>query len=290
MTKKKTTTQTIKSVAKKVGFTKFDVFNIGVPEKIRENVDLKNVRTPFIPFGDDNLFPQFLAEIKRQSPTHRAILGQKKILSIGKQFHSENDNVQNFIDDVNQGESMREVYGRLMDDYYSFGNGFLQIVKYDGGINMFHIDATKCRISKNQEHVYIHPNWEKYGTSKEDTMIVPIYPKFEKNTTIIHFKDYEPTFNYYGLPDFVASLEWLKIDWELQSYNHSKFKNNFTPSAIVEINGDMGEEEAEQLVKDAQNRWTGKGNNSKILFLVKNGDTAPANVTILSDTADGSFM
>lgn len=290
MTKKRTTTQTIKKVANKIGFTKFDVFNVGVPAKVRENVDIKTLRTPFIPFGDDNLFPQFLAEIKRQSPTHRAILGQKKILSIGRQFHSENENVQNFIDDVNQGESMREVYGRLMDDYYSFGNGFLQIVKYDGGINMFHIDATKCRISKNQEHVYIHPNWEKYGTSKDDTIIVPIYPKFEKNTAIIHFKDYEPTFNYYGLPDFVASLEWLKIDWELQSYNHSKFKNNFTPSAIVEINGDMGEEEAEKLVKDAQQKWTGSDNNSKILFLVKNGDTAPANVTILSDTSDGSFM
>jgi capsid portal protein len=291
MTKKRTTKQTIKKVAKNIGFTKFDVFNMGVPEKIRENVDLRNVRTPFIPFGDDNLFPQFLAEIKRQSPTHRAILGQKKILSIGKQFHSENDNVQRFIDDVNQGESMREVYGRLMDDYYSFGNAFLQIVKYDGGINLYHIDATKCRISKNQKHVYIHPNWEKYGISKEDTVIVPIYPKFEKNTAIIHFKDYEPTFNYYGLPDFVGALEgWLQIDWELQNYNHSKFKNNFTPSAIVEINGDMGEEEAEQLVKDAQTRWTGKGNNSKILFLVKNGDTSPANVTVLSDTADGSFM
>lgn len=291
MTKKRTTKQTIKQVAKNVGFTKFDVFNMGVPEKIRENVDLRNVRTPFIPFGDDNLFPQFLAQIKRQSPTHRAILGQKKILSIGKQFHSDNDNVQSFIDDVNQGESMREVYGRLMDDYYSFGNAFLQIVKYDGGINLYHIDATKCRISKNQKHVYIHPNWEKYGTTKEDTLIVPIYPKFEKNTAILHFKDYEPTFNYYGLPDFVGALEgWLQIDWELQSYNHSKFKNNFTPSAIVEINGDMGEEEAEQLVKDAQTRWTGKGNNSKILFLVKNGDTSPANVTVLSDTSDGSFM
>ena len=36
------------------------------------------------------------------------------------------------------------------------------------------------------------------------------------------------------------------------------------PSAIVEINGDMGEEEAEALVKDAQARWTGKNNNSKM--------------------------
>ena len=52
----------------------------------------------------------------------------------------------------------------------------------------------------------------------------------------------------------------------------------------------MGEEEAEKLVKDAQAKWTGKGNNSKILFLVKNGDTSPANVTLIKDGSDGSFM
>ena len=289
--KKHTTTQKIKTAANKLGFTKFDVINLGVPEKIRESVDLKSIRTPFIPFGDDNLFPQFLAEVQRQSPTHRAILGQKKILSIGKQFHSESEAVQSFINDANSdGESMREIYGRLMNDYYSFGNAYLQVVKYEGGINLFHIDATKCRVSKNQEHIWIHPDWAKYGSSKKDAVVVPVYPHFEKNTAIIQFKDYEPTFNYYGLPDFVAALEWLAIDWELQNYNHTKFKNNFTPSAIVEINGDMGEEEAEKLVKDAQQKWTGKNNNSKILFLVKNGDTSPANVTLLGDTKDGSFM
>lgn len=290
MNKRKKTDQLINAAAKKNNFTKFQVFNVGVPEKISENVDLKSIRTPFIPFGEDNLFPQYLAEVSRQSPTHRSILGQKKILSMGKNFHSENVNVQNFIEDANTGDSLREVYGRIINDYYSFGNAYMQIVKHSGGINLFHIDATKCRVSKNQEHIYIHPDWEKYGQSKEDTEIVPVYPDFEKNTSIIHFKDYEPTFNYYGLPDFVASMSWLSIDWQLQKYNESKFHNNFTPSAIVEINGDMGEEEAEKLVKDAQAKWTGKGNNSKILFLVKNGDTSPANVTLLTDGSDGAFM
>tara|TARA_R110000764_G_scaffold29875_1_gene69758 strand:- start:1008 stop:2243 length:1236 start_codon:yes stop_codon:yes gene_type:complete len=290
MNKRKKADQQINAAIKKNKFTKFEVFNVGVPEKIRENVDLKTIRTPFIPFGDDNLFPQYLAEVGRQSPTHRSILAQKKILSMGKNFHSENPNVQLFIDDANTGESLREVYGRIINDYYSFGNAYMQIVKHEGGINLFHIDATKCRVSKNQEEIYIHPDWSKYGTSKEDTAVVPIYPNFDKNTSIIHFKDYEPTFNYYGLPDFVAAMSWLSIDWELQRYNESKFLNNFTPSAIVEINGDMGEEEAEKLVKEAQLKWTGRGNNSKILFLVKNGDTSPANITLLNDGSDGAFM
>ena len=89
--------------------------------------------------------------------------------------------------------------------------------------------------------------------SKEDTVIVPVYPNFENNTSIIQFKDYDQRL-IIMVCRILCWFRWLAIDWELQNYNHSKFKNNFTPSAIVEINGDMGEEEAEKLVKDAQKK------------------------------------
>ena len=288
--KKNKSATSIKKAAKKLGFAKFDVINLSVPERIDEIVNQSGIQTPFIPFGVDNLFPQFLAEIKRKSPTHRAILGQKKILSIGQEFHSDNENLVRFLENVNIDESLREVYSKVIDDYYAFGNCYLQIVKHKGGINLFHIDATKVRVSKDQEHVYIHPDWSQYQSTKKDQVVLSVYPKFEQNTSILHFKDYEATFNYYGLPDFIAALEWISIDNYLQKYNLTKFENNFTPSCIVEINGDMGEMEAEELVKEAQQKWTGKGNNSKILFLVKNGDTSPATITMLNDNSDGSFM
>jgi len=198
--------------------------------------------------------------------------------------------LMSFVDNVNTGESLREVYGRLISDYYTFGNAYLQIVRHKSGVNFYHIDATKCRIGKDKKNIYIHSDWANYNATKKDQVIVPIYPEFKNNTSIVHFKDYEPTFTYYGMPDFIAALRWLSIDHLLQSYNNTKLENNFMPSAIVEINGDMGEEEAETLVKDAQAKWTGKNNNSKILFLVKNGDTKPANITMLKDTNDGSFM
>ena len=170
MTKlKKTTEQTIKKVASKLGFAKFDIINLAIPERIDEVVNQRGIQTPYVPFGTDNLFPQFLAEIKRKSPTHRAILGQKKILSIGQEFHSENENLVRFIENVNIDESLREVYARVIDDYYCFGNCYLQIVRHKGGINLYHIDATKCRVSKDQEHVYIHPDWSQYNSTKKET-------------------------------------------------------------------------------------------------------------------------
>ena len=106
----------------------------------------------------------------------------------------------------------------------------------------------------------------------------------------MHFKDYEPTFTYYGLPDYVAALDHIAVDYEIGKWNHTKFQNGFQPSAIVEISGDMGEQEAKQLVKEAQKKFVGEGNNGKIMFIVKNGDTSPANVSIIKDDQDGSWL
>ena len=52
----------------------------------------------------------------------------------------------------------------------------------------------------------------------------------------------------------------------------------------------MGEEEARKLVREAQKKFVGDGNNGKIMFIVKNGDTANANVQILKDDQDGSWI
>ena len=52
----------------------------------------------------------------------------------------------------------------------------------------------------------------------------------------------------------------------------------------------MGEEEAKKLVREAQKKFVGDGNNGKILFLVKNGDASQANVQIIKDDQEGSWI
>jgi len=292
MSKKNKTLTNLQKATKKAEsrFTKFDIINLSIPEKINEDVNLHQIVTDYIPFGVDNLYPQYLAELKRQSSTHRSILAQKKTYSTGNGWNTENDNLIEYLDKVNPDESFRYVYGNVIDDYYSFGNAYIQVVKFKGGINLFHIDATKVRIGKEQENCFIHPDWSQYESTRGDTVILPLYPKFKGNVSVIQFKDYEPTFNYYGLPDYCACLEHIAIDFEIGKYNHTRFKNNFQPSAIVEINGDMGEKEAEELVKQATDKWTGAGKNGKILFIVKNGDTSPAQVSLIQDKNEGSWI
>jgi len=269
----------------------FGVFNLAVPQNIEEPQDISKIRTKFIPFGTDNLFPQYLAKLKRQSSTHRSVLAQKTIFTSGAKFVTDNESLKDYIKNVNaDGESLREVFSKLADDYYTFGNAYLEGVIYDGGVNLYHIDATTVRMSKNKKSALVHPDWAKYNTMKDELNVIPIYPEVKNNRFIMQYKDYEPTFSFYGLPDYVAALEHIAVDYEIGKWNHTKFKNGFQPSAIVEISGDMGEEEAKKLVDEAQKKFVGEGNNGKIMFIVKNGDTSAANVSIIKDDQDGSWL
>ena len=291
MSQRKVKGQARTSTKSKSNTFEFGVFNLATPQHIEEPQDLKQVHTEFIPFGQNNLFPQYLAELKRKSSTHRSVLAQKTIFTSGAKFVTKNDNLKSYIRDVNaDGESLRDVYKKLADDYYTFGNAYLEGVLYEGGMNLYHVDATTVRMSKTKKEVYIHPDWARYKTEQKKMKKIPIYPQVNNSRFIIHFKDYEPTFNFYGLPDYVAALEHVAVDYEIGKWNHTKFQNGFQPSAIVEISGDMGEDEAKKMVKEAQKKFVGEGNNGKILFIVKNGDTSPANVQIIKDDQDGSWL
>ena len=253
------------------------------------------LRDEWIPFGVDNLFPQELSELSRSASTHRAILGTKTTFSIGEGLKTNNKALQSLLDDVNTyGESMDDVAKKVLSDYWKLGNGYMEVVVGQGYINFFHQDGSTARVHKGGKHILLHPDWEHARRYPDAMRKIPTYPDFNKDgevyRTIIHFKDYESTYYYYGMPDYCAALDHIRIANQIGVYNLTRFKNGFMPSAIVELNADMGEAEAQDFIDDAVEKLTGAGDNSKILFIAKNGDGDATNVQIINDTSDGSFM
>ena len=283
----------VKTAQTKSSFnTKYAFVNISTPNVDREVKQIDRVREDYIPFGKDNLFPQYLADLKRHSSTHRSVLAQKTTFTTGSGFKTENNKLKEFISDVNaDGETLKDCFKKLADDYYTYGNAYLEGVVYEGGVNFYHKDAATARVSKNKKSICFHPDWDNYKRTPEKKQVIPIYPEIKSDRFVIHYKDYESTFSFYGLPDYVAALEHIAIDYEIGKFNHTNFKNGFSPSAIVTVNGDFGEAEAEKFVETAKDTLTGSGNNSKILFLVKNADESRGtDVQILNNKEDGDFL
>lgn len=230
----------------------FDIVNVATQREVYEEKDLSKLQYDYIPFGEKNQndFPSHLAELKRKSATHRAILSQKVVYTTGTGFICDNEDTLAYLNSVNaDGDSFQSVWKRVIDDYYTFGNAYYEIVSFEGGVNIYHLDSTKIRISIDEENIILHPDWSEYIQREDEAVLIPFYPNFVKDgknqRSVIHIKDYEAEFEYYGLPDYIAALEDISVNYEIGRWNNTKFKNHFQPSCIVEINGDMSDEEAE---------------------------------------------
>lgn len=274
----------------------------GVPALPTEKTKAdKNVTTQYkwIQFGEDNLFPQALALITRRSPVHRSIIYWKTKFGVGDSFLCNGSpQVAEFIKNVNnKGESLRRVDRKLKFDYYTGGNAYQMFIKYKGGFNTEHVDFTTCRVKDTVKSndktpaILIHPDWEKVQSSQELITEIPLYPKFDsKGRTIFHFKDYEPQFNYYGLPCWIAAMDVAAIGWKTNKWNISRLDNSFRPSGVLLIQGNIDPEEGKKLLESLKTQKTGEGNTGKVLTILQEaGSDSATTFTEFTTNDDGDW-
>ena len=87
--------------------------------------------------------------------------------------------------------------------------------------------------------------------------------------SMIHYKDYEPMFEHYGVPPYIAGMSVSAIAYKTDRWNISRLDNSFQLSGVMVLDGDVSSEaEAEELVRAAEGRFAGKP--GQVMFVVKN--------------------
>jgi len=238
-------------------------------------------------FGSDNLFPQAIAMMNRRSVVNRAILKSKANYIAGKGFTIDVHRLVNWIENTNAyNESLRSITKKLAYDKKSIGNAYLEIVTNNKGqfLNLYHQDATKCRLSKDKKRIILFHDW--YHTNKEKKWMkkVPIYPFFEEIDgnlrSIVHFKDYEPEFENYGMPDWLAGMSVSAIAYKTDKWNISRLDHSFNSSGMLIVADEFESPEDLSNFKDEVNKnFIGEGNQGKILLLVRKPGADPTDAT-----------
>ncbi len=225
-------------------------------------------------WGDDNLLPVALASLSRSSSIHRRILLDKADYITGRGFKCEDENLSLFTNSCNPlQESLRTVFGRVALDKCFFGNAILEIVLKNGTISVFHQDVSRARLAKDRKHMVLSADWTKYNAAEAKTL--PLFPLFETQDdgtvrTLIHYKDYEPFFENYGVPKYIAALGAIAIAHKTEKWNISRIDNAFSLSGIMILDGTTStEEEAERIALEAKARF--EGNPGQVMFMVKDG-------------------
>ena len=231
-------------------------------------------------WGDDNLFPAALALMARRSTTHRRIINDKADYISGKGFtcdEAQQPQLAAFVRCVNgRGESLRQVLGKLAFDKSLFGNAFLEAVTDPGHtfLSLYHQDASRCRVARDSKHILLHHDWAAFKPAEARSL--PLYPDFEAQEdgtlrSIVHYKDYEPTFEHYGLPPYIAGMNVSAIAYKTDKWNISRLDNSFQLSGVMVLDGEVdNEQEAYRIVKAAEKRFAGKP--GQVMFMVKNTD------------------
>ncbi len=229
-------------------------------------------------WGSDNLFPYALALMSRRSTTHRRIINDKADYISGKGFSFDVGQtlLGSLIDRVNGcGESLRQVINKIAFDKSLFGNAFLEVVTDTGHtfLSLYHQDATRCRMARDGRHVLLHHDWAEF--SMKEAKSLPLYPAFEEQAdgtlrSIIHYKDYEPMFEHYGVPPYIAGMNVSAIAYKTDRWNISRLDNSFQLSGVMMIDDAVDSEaEAAQLVRVAEERFAGRP--GQVMFVIKNG-------------------
>nr|DAR85354.1 MAG TPA: portal protein [Caudoviricetes sp.] len=218
-------------------------------------------------WGDDNLFPAALALMARRSTTHRRIINDKADYISGKGFtcdETQQPQLAAFVRCVNgRGESLRQVLGKLAFDKSLFGNAFLEAVTDPGHtfLSLYHQDASRCRVARDSKHILLHHDWTAFKPAEARTL--PLYPDFEVQEdgtlrSIVHYKDYEPMFEHYGVPPYIAGFSVSAIAWKTDRWNISRLDNSFQLSGVMMLDSSVDNEaEAERIVRLAEQKFAG---------------------------------
>lgn len=229
-------------------------------------------------WGDDNLFPCALALMSRRSTTHRRIINDKADYISGKGFSFDpaQELLGRFTERVNGGgESLRQVLNKLAFDKSLFGNAFLEVVTdaKRSFLSLYHQDASRVRVARDGEHLLFHHDWAAFDPSAARSL--PLWPRLESASdgtlrSVIHYKDYEPMFEHYGVPPYIAGFGVSAIAYKTDRWNISRLDNSFQLSGVMLLDGAVdSEEEADAVVRTAERKFAGKP--GQVMFVIRDG-------------------
>ena len=210
-------------------------------------------------WGTDNNLPEALALLSRRSTAHRRIINDKADYISGKGFNY--DGTVPLLDNIvkranGEGESLRQILNKLAFDKSLFGNAFLEVVTDEEHtfLSLYHHDATHCRIAKGSQHILLHHNWRNFRPS--EALSLPLNPTFEKQSdgtlrSIIHYKDYEPMFEHYGVPQYIAGMNVSAKAYKTDRWNIARLDNSYQLSGVMMLDSTVDNDaDAERILHE----------------------------------------
>lgn len=275
---------------------------IGEEIKDPDAIGVSYAMLPLVPFfqGNDS-FLRFLNRLRLVSPTHGSIIESIREHTLGKGFVLNYRREPGFVrkgdtEEVSDAEFNRYVewlrqWGRgdellseianLIQNYLSSGNAYLEVVLSEVAgeryASIYSHDFMQCRYIATRpgedKIVALSKAWDWGYLTKYPPELVNVYPNFtqmEDGTlrTIIHLKNREAGYQWYGLPPSISALYHMYMEYQQGDYTVDALANRFVGDVFMELEGDpeVDEEENPDFRRRLESQHTNRGKRSRVVL------------------------
>jgi hypothetical protein len=238
----------------------------------------------FISYGLDNNYPQFLLDLYNNEPIHNSLINSKVDYILGNGFDLSDFfvDVKNFLTDIDINKLTR----KITLDYEIFGGFSLKIERTITGkiANIEYIDFSTLRKHVDLPIIFYCENWQ---DQKKNVKPYKIFnadledDSIELNKEEIYYFNGLLSRTEYPLPKYLGGIPCIETSIEINNFWLNSTKNGFFPSAFIQFNNGVPEEDIQEELENKFNtKFTGTDNAGK--FIISFNDSADQAATISS--------
>lgn len=205
---------------------------------------------------------QQILELAYSNAFHTQCIALKAEMAVGLDYEAPKK-VEAFLEEISGEDNFLDILQRVAWDWECLGNGALEIVRgAKGNIGeIYHVHG---------HTLYVRASGNKLQGYTQDADVPVEFDVFGARglrNEILHFKRYTPFSTWYGLPEWVAALEALRLDQQKKIFYSSFFSNFAVPALAVVLEGAEFDAEVEKMLQHSFESMKGMDNSFRTLLL-----------------------
>jgi len=245
-------------------------------------IEKENTGKPYLNYGVDNRFPNYLWELYLRSAILQSIVEGTADYAGGKGIsYNDNPDIQRLKDEANEdGETLDDIIKKIIIDYMVFGGFSLQIIynKLGGISELYWLDFRNVRLNKEGNKAYYSDDWIKHSNDYIEYDVFNPKSKTSKGSCVFYFKGHISR-GVYPIPRYNGALSAIETSTEISKFHLNSILNNFSGNFIINFNnGQPSEDVKDEIERKVKAKFSGADNAGK--FMLAFNDSKENGVTV----------
>lgn len=244
----------------------------------------------WVSFDYDNLYPQRVYNMYKESPLQSAIINNQIVYTYGAGLADYSTSI--FTPNIT--EDWSSLIKKCITDMCIFQAFAIQIIPNESmsKFSFYHIPVNQVRLGAyNEDNVieygYLATDWSQINSKNvvQIKMWGSEQPKAGERY-LWYCKPYDPNELFYSIPKWMSCANWILADIALSKYYLNYIKNNFSANMAIAYPNEVDDDKKAEIYEMLNASFAGEDNAGSILLLFGENGVLPTTSSIESKDAD----